>query len=203
MTGAQPASDVTLWLDALDEYRTGGNHLTRFMGSPTPSRPTKVPRWRLSCRSEDWRKGADVAPVRDTTAGAQNSCRAAPATGSYRSHRRPGRPRGRCARRVSDKSRGSWRLGFIESPLSLKLLRKAVAGGDDWPTTRFDLLDVRRSAASSTSTTTSIGGLTEARPTTSSQPPVRPAWFSLFRAPVHSGGQMPSRRGRLVIHVLT
>jgi len=31
--------------------------------------------------------------------------------------------------------------GFIESPLSLKLLRKAVAGGDDWPTTRYDLFE--------------------------------------------------------------
>ena len=41
MTGAQPELDVTLWLDALDEYRTGGNHLTRFMGSPTPSRPPR------------------------------------------------------------------------------------------------------------------------------------------------------------------
>jgi hypothetical protein len=31
--------------------------------------------------------------------------------------------------------------GFIESPLSLKLLRKAVPGGDDWPTTRYDLFE--------------------------------------------------------------
>jgi hypothetical protein len=31
--------------------------------------------------------------------------------------------------------------GFIESPLSLKLLRKAVVGGDDWPTTRYDLFE--------------------------------------------------------------
>src|SRR6516162_1235069 len=31
--------------------------------------------------------------------------------------------------------------GFIESPLSLKLLRKALVGGDDWPTTRYDLFE--------------------------------------------------------------
>src|SRR5437762_998018 len=31
--------------------------------------------------------------------------------------------------------------GFVESPLSLKLLRKAVAGGDDWPTRRYDLFE--------------------------------------------------------------
>jgi len=41
MTGAQPESDVTLWLDALDEYRTEGEHLIRFMGSLAPSGPPR------------------------------------------------------------------------------------------------------------------------------------------------------------------
>src|SRR5437899_3135539 len=58
MTGAHPASDVPLFLDALDEYRIDGQPSDKVYGLANAIAAAKVRSWRLSCRSEDWRKGA-------------------------------------------------------------------------------------------------------------------------------------------------
>jgi hypothetical protein len=70
MTGVHPGSEGTLFLDALDEYRTEGQSSDKVHGLANAIAAAKVPRWRLSCRSEDWRKDADVIPIQRTTAGA-------------------------------------------------------------------------------------------------------------------------------------
>jgi hypothetical protein len=141
ITGAQPESAVTLWLDALDEYRAEGEPSDKIYGLAHAIAIAKVPRWRLSCRSEDWRKGADVAPIQDTTAGAPivvaqllpldriEAIAVLAALGED------------APDAFLTKAEALGAAGFIESPLSLKLLRKAVAGGDDWPTTRYDLFE--------------------------------------------------------------
>src|SRR3712207_2902326 len=59
MTGARPKSDATLFLDALDEYRTDGQPADKVYGLANAMDTVKAPRWRLACRSEDWRKEAD------------------------------------------------------------------------------------------------------------------------------------------------
>jgi hypothetical protein len=139
MTGAHPDSDVALFLDALDEYRTDGQPSDKVFGLANAIARAKVPCWRLSCRSEDWRKDADIAPLKDTTAGAPivaaqllpldhlEAMAVLVALGE-------GVPDGFLA-----KAAALGANGFIENPLSLKLLHKAVAGGGDWPTTRYEL----------------------------------------------------------------
>jgi hypothetical protein len=70
MTGARPGPSATLWLDALDEYRTDGQPSDKVYGLANFIANAEVPRWRLACRSEDWRKDADVTPIQDIAAGA-------------------------------------------------------------------------------------------------------------------------------------
>jgi hypothetical protein len=142
ITGAQPESDVTLWLDALDEYRTEGESSDKVYRLAHAIATAKVPRWRLSCRSEDWRKGADVAPIQDTTADAPivvaqllplDRIEAAAVLAALGED---------APDAFLTKAEALGAAGFIESPLSLKLLRKALVGvGDDWPTTRYDLFE--------------------------------------------------------------
>jgi hypothetical protein len=70
MTGTEANPTATLFLDALDEYRTDGQASDKVHGLAQSMAAVKAKRWRLSCRSEDWRKGADMEPIRKTTAGA-------------------------------------------------------------------------------------------------------------------------------------
>jgi hypothetical protein len=141
ITGARPDSDVTLWLDALDEYRTEGESSDKVYRLAHAIAAAKVPRWRLSCRSEDWRKSADIAAVHDTTAGAPIVVAQllpldrAEATAVLAALGED------APDAFLTKAEALGAAGFIESPLSLNLLHKAVAGGDNWPTTRYDLFE--------------------------------------------------------------
>jgi hypothetical protein len=101
----------------------------------------KTARWRLSCRSEDWRKGADIAPIKKTATDSPivvaqllplDHAEAAAVLIALGEEN----PEAFLAKAVSLGA-----AGFIESPLSLTLLHKAVAGGGTWPSTRYDLFD--------------------------------------------------------------
>ena len=70
INGARPVAGTTLFLDALDEYRTDGQPSDKAYSLAGAITAVGASRWRLSCRSEDWRKGADIAPIQRTTAGA-------------------------------------------------------------------------------------------------------------------------------------
>ncbi len=148
MTGAHPESDAPLFLDALDEYRTDGQPSDKVYGLANAIAAARVPRWRLSCRSEDWRKDADLAPLQDTTAGAPivgaqllplDHCEAMAVLVAL-GEDAPGE--------FLAKASALGATGFIENPFSLKLLHKAVADGGDWPTTRYELFEtaIRRLA---------------------------------------------------------
>lgn len=69
MTGTVVPSGATLYLDALDEYRTDGGAEDKAHTFANAILKHAPPRWRLTCRSEDWRKSADIAPIRKTTSG--------------------------------------------------------------------------------------------------------------------------------------
>jgi hypothetical protein len=139
MTGPPVGQGETLFLDALDEYRTDGgaadkvHTLAHAMAAANPTR------WRLTCRSEDWRKDSDISAIRKTTSGApivvaqllpldhDEAATILAALGETD-------PEG-----FLTKARTLGASGFVENPLSLKLLQKAVSGGGKWPDTRYEL----------------------------------------------------------------
>jgi hypothetical protein len=148
VTGAFLASDQTLWLDALDEYRIDGQPSDKVYGLANAINLVKARRWRISCRSEDWRKAADMAPLRDTTRGepivvAQfaplNHIEASAILVALGED---------APEDFLAKASSLGATGFVENPLSLKLLHKALIDGGEWPNRRFDLFKaaVRRLA---------------------------------------------------------
>jgi hypothetical protein len=69
MTGTEAPPGACLFLDALDEYRTDGGSEDKVHTLANAMAKCKPPRWRLTCRSEDWRRAADMGPISKTTAG--------------------------------------------------------------------------------------------------------------------------------------
>jgi hypothetical protein len=134
-----PFAGATLFLDALDEFRTDGQASDKVHNLAVAMKTVKAERWRLTCRSEDWRKGADMAPIKNITPGATIvvvqllplNQREAQELLSALGEQDP------YAFVMKAASLGA--TGFIENPLSLKLLHTAVADGKAWPSTRFDL----------------------------------------------------------------
>jgi hypothetical protein len=55
MTGAEARPNASLFLDALDEYRTDGGTEDKVHTLANAIAKCDPPRWRLTCRSEDWR----------------------------------------------------------------------------------------------------------------------------------------------------
>jgi hypothetical protein len=139
MTEGQPVASTSLFLDALDEYRTDGPTSDKAYQLANAITAAKVSRWRLSCRSEDWRKGADIAAIQRTTAGVPivvaqlRPLDYEEAIGVLSALKEPDAPA------FLSKARALGATGFIESPLSLRLLHTAVSGGGAWPRTRFEL----------------------------------------------------------------
>lgn len=141
MTGTQVVPKVPLFLDALDEYRIDGGSDDKVHKLANAIAALGPPRWRLTCRSEDWRKAADMAPIAKTTAGAaivvaqllpldtEEAVSVLAATGEPDPDR------------FVRNAESFGATGFLESPLGLKLLRSAVADGGDWPANRFGLFD--------------------------------------------------------------
>lgn len=138
MNGFPHIPNTTLFLDALDEYRSDGGQkdkiytLARLIHEKSPDR------WRLTCRAEDWRNQADTQPL-EMGASQQivvaqllpldydEACAVLNTLGEAN---------------PEDFMSQAEALGahaFTESPLSLKLLHKAVRNKGNWPATRFDL----------------------------------------------------------------
>ena len=141
MTGASARSGATLFLDALDEYRIDGQPSDKIYGLAHAIDLANVERWRLSCRSEDWRKDADIAPIKRTTKGAQIvvaqllplDVDEASAVLSALGESDP--------EAFLQKAESMGAGGFVENPLSLALLHKAVSSGGLWPATRHELFE--------------------------------------------------------------
>lgn len=139
MNGDTPDARRTLFLDALDEFRIDGwpadkaNDLARAMKS------VGAARWRLSCRAEDWRKDADIVPIQRLAADEEvvvvqllplDETEALAVLAAIGESDGPG---------FLAKAQSLGAGALAESPLSLKLLHKAVTQGGDWPETRFAL----------------------------------------------------------------
>src|SRR5579859_4464584 len=129
MTGTEISPGIPLYLDALDEYRADGGAEDKAHTFANAILKHAPPRWRLTCRSEDWRKSADIAPIRKTTSGSPITvAQLLPldtdeAVAILRSwgEREP--------EEFVRNAESFGAMAFLENPLGLKLLRKAVADG--------------------------------------------------------------------------
>ncbi len=139
MTGAIPDDSGPLFLDALDEYRVDGSPADKAYGLASAIQATGADQWRISCRSEDWRKAADIEPIKQTTRGTDIVVAQllrldedeAVAILANSGEERP--------QEFLQKAVRLGALAFTESPLSLTLLHKAVAERASWPPNRFSL----------------------------------------------------------------
>jgi hypothetical protein len=145
ITEAQPAA--CLFLDALDEYRTDGGTEDKVHTLANAIAKCDPPRWRLTCRSEDWRKAADIGPISKTTAGRgitvaqllpldlDEASAMLTALGEVDPEH------------FLKNAAAYGATGLIENPLGLKLLQNAVADGGTWPANRFQLLPPRHKSS--------------------------------------------------------
>jgi hypothetical protein len=137
-----------LFLDALDEYRSDGSPKDKTHQLAVAIQASGAQRWWLSCRAEDWRKEADIQAIRSTTQGqpivvAQllplNYWEAAEILTALGESD---------AQTFLDHAESLGANAFTQNPLSLRLLRAAVAVEGRWPRMRFELFEsaVRRLA---------------------------------------------------------
>lgn len=139
MTGTEVGAGEPLYLDALDEYRSDGGAEDKVHVLANAIGRSDASRWRLSCRSEDWRKAADIAPISKTTGGkAIIVAQLLPLE------------HGEAAAILKilgeddpdhflTRAHAFGAVGFVETPLGLKLLHEAVKEGGAWPENRFGL----------------------------------------------------------------
>jgi hypothetical protein len=140
MNGTSLAGQSTAYLDALDEYRTTGDRKDKLHQLATAISAIPGLRWRLACRAEDWRDAADLATVRRVAQGSEIVVAhllpldedEATAVLVALGEADPTEFIRQARRRAAE--------AFLESPLSLRLLRSALVGtGGEWPATRFEL----------------------------------------------------------------
>ena len=142
LTGIEPPPGDILVLDALDEYRIDGSEADKIYKLSAQIKRLGRACCRLACRSEDWRKGADIELIEEAAGVGTITVAAllpldleeAEAVLSALGETDP--------EAFLRKASNLGAHGFIESPLTLRLLQTAVAQGDAWPETRFDLFDL-------------------------------------------------------------
>ncbi|MGR3272372.1 hypothetical protein [Thalassococcus profundi] len=139
MNGFPIGVSGTVYLDALDEYRSddGGKDKLLRIASAISSR--NIGRWRLTCRAEDWRATADINAMR----------RAAKNMPIVVAHLLPlSEDEAQLVlaslaetnpERFIREARNRGADAFLENPLSLRLLHSVVVSNGLWPTSRFDL----------------------------------------------------------------
>lgn len=134
------------YLDALDEYRSDGSAADKanFLAI---SLQKKCPNgWLLSCRSQDWRKDADLNAINEQYGHTDDIvvARLLPldreeaitilaSTGIE------------SPEQFYDEGLKKGAGAFLENPLSLILLQKVVSAKGDWPETRYDVFEAATS----------------------------------------------------------
>lgn len=139
MNGTPLPDFRTLYLDALDEYRSGENSTAKLLQLANAIADKNVTRWRLTCRAEDWRGASDLKAMRRAAGNGKIVVAHLQPLDEVDAHQvlralGANDPTDFCAQA---RSRGG--AAFLESPLSLRLLHTVVVSGGVWPTSRFDL----------------------------------------------------------------
>ncbi len=138
MNGFSTSPNKTLFLDALDEYRSDGGEKDKIYTLARLIQEKSPDRWRLTCRAEDWRNQADVQPLKMGTTQQivvaqllpldyDEACAILNSFGEENPEN------------FMDKAESLGAHAFTQNPLSLKLLHKAVSNNGQWPATRFAL----------------------------------------------------------------
>jgi hypothetical protein len=139
MTGTPLSDSGTVYLDALDEYRSGDSSKDKLLRLANAISASNIRRWRLTCRAEDWRDAADINAMRRAAnnepiivahllpLNEEEAQSVLAALGDIDPEKfvREAQNRGASA--------------FIENPLSLSLLHSVVVSNGAWPTSRFEL----------------------------------------------------------------
>ncbi|MGX5845656.1 hypothetical protein ACWGTO_01115 [Mesorhizobium sp. PL10] len=140
VNGHRPPPGGTLFIDALDEYRTDGSVADKADKLSIAIAESKVRHWRLSCRSEDWRNAADIAAIQATTGGTNIVvAQLLPLDEEEASFLLQAWGEANPEGFVSQAARMGV-TALTENPLSLKLLHKAVQRTGSWPSSRFALM---------------------------------------------------------------
>ncbi|MCV9999448.1 hypothetical protein OE766_14475 [Pararhizobium sp. YC-54] len=141
MNGMAVAGESTVYLDALDEYRSGENSKDKLLQLAHMIAESDLRRWRLSCRVEDWRATADLSAMRRAARNQPIAvARLLPLEEDEALVVLKGLGAGDPQAFV-DEARTRGATAFLESPLSLRLLHSAVVLDGVWPRTRFGLFD--------------------------------------------------------------
>lgn len=130
----------TVYVDALDEYRSSGDSKDKVLQLSKVLRDAGTSRWRLTCRAEDWHKKSDIHAL----------AAAAPRSEIVVAHLQPldEDEAGAVLRQLGEhdpqafmaNARARGGTAFLESPLSLALLSAALRrAGGTWPGSRFEL----------------------------------------------------------------
>lgn len=139
VTGAALQPNAPAFIDALDEYRIDGASVDKAHGLGRAMSAAMPARWRLTCRAEDWKKSADLAAIRESAGGKEilvaqlQPLQHFEAVEVLKSLDEPD------PERFMDSAYKLGAQSFLQSPLSLKLLHKAVSDGAAWPKTRYEL----------------------------------------------------------------
>lgn len=141
MNGAPLPVGETIYLDALDEYRTGENGKDKLLQLANTLSANKNRRWRLTCRAEDWRDAADLGAMsRAANNGEIVVARLLPlGEGEARAVLTALGAADPRSFVVEARNRGA--DAFLESPLSLRLLHSVVVTEGIWPSSRFELFE--------------------------------------------------------------
>jgi hypothetical protein len=139
MTQASSQPGAMLFVDALDEYRMDGQPRDKVHGLAIAISSRRPSQWWLTCRAEDWRKEADAGALRQAAPGEEIvvaqllplSLDEAACILTILGERDP--------QSFLSRAKDLGASGFIESPLSLRLLHKAVSADGQWPNKRHDL----------------------------------------------------------------
>ena len=139
MNGAPLSRSSTAYLDALDEYRSGGGGKDKILQLANAMSVNDIRRWRLTCRAEDWRDAADLKAMRRAANNEQIvSAHLLPLNDEEARKVLEAFGEADPERFVQDaQDRGAG--AFLENPLSLRLLHSVVVLNGTWPTTRFEL----------------------------------------------------------------
>ncbi|MGV0909578.1 NACHT domain-containing protein [Martelella sp. FOR1707] len=141
LNGLAKQGHSTFYLDALDEYRSDGSGKDKILKLSAEISKRNITRWRLTCRSEDWRENSDVMAMRHAANNQSiveahllplSDDEAITLLKSF-GQSQPSQFLDQAYTRGAD--------AFLRNPLSLRLLHSVVTKAEDWPTTRFELFE--------------------------------------------------------------
>lgn len=141
MNGVPLSGRSTVYLDALDEYRTGEDGKDKLLRLAASLIEASAVRWRLTCRAEDWNEAADLKAMRRAAGNAQLVVATLLPLDREEALAmlivlEADDPEG-----FLEEARRRGADAFTENPLSLVLLHSVVVVDKKWPASRFDLFE--------------------------------------------------------------